>query len=133
MKELRCLVFKDQEVMKAVTERRRRRGDPMPAESVTAVSYLTGDGGVLTCLHLDGGETLVLPADEVLGALVSHCKNRHVPLPADSDKSLYVIRGTLALMITINFNKPVRMIPIDAHAAGSTVPPAPQPRRRMVA
>lgn len=133
MKELRCLVFKEQEVIKAVTERRRRRGDPMPTGAIQSVSYLTGDGGVLTCLHLDDGETMALPADEVLGALVSHCKARHVPLPADSDKSLYVIRGTLALMITINFNRPVRMIPIDAPGAGAPPPTAPQPRRRMVA
>jgi len=132
MKELRCLVFKDQEVIKAVSERRRRRGDPMPAGAVRSVSYRVEDEGVVTCLHLDDGETMMLPADEVLGALVSHCKSRHVPLPAESDKILYAIRGSLALMITINFRKPVRTAPLDSHG-GDPPPPVRAPRRPLVA
>lgn len=134
MKELRCLVFKDQEVIKAVGDRRRRRGDPLPASAIDTISYRTEDSGVVTCLHLDDGEIMTLPADEVMGALVSHCKSRHVPLPADSDKTLCVIRGALSMMITINFNRPVRMIPIEAPGGDDSPSHTPStPRRRMVA
>lgn len=113
MKELRCLVFTEREVVSAVIDRRRRRRDPLPTGGVAGVTY-SAEHGVETRIRFmdEGGrdETLVLPEAEVLAALLAFCMGRKIPLPADSDKFLYLVNDRLALMITMNFNKPPRMI-----------------------
>ena len=112
MKELRCIVFSDAEVAAAVTDRRRRISEPFPAGSVGRVDYLVEDTvrTRLSILGEDGATTeIVLEEPEVTAALVSYCMNRKVPLPAGSEKMLYVIRDALTLMITLNFNRAPRL------------------------
>lgn len=121
MKELRCLVFNDQEVVAAVFDRRRKRAEAVPAGMVTGIIFHqrpVNEGGVEAMIHVtdDLGDDRVLTVDEteVAAALVHHCMNRKIPLPVDSDKSLYLINGSATLMITMNFNKPPRMVPLAA-------------------
>lgn len=130
MKELRCLVFNDQEVVNAVFDRRRKRAEAAPAGMVTGVIYhqTPGGAGLETLIHVtdDYGDDKVVTIDEteVAAALVHHCMHRKIPLPVDSDKSVHIINGSATLMITMNFNKPPRMVPLasaesrhDAEAA----------------
>lgn len=119
MKELRCLVFTEQEVVKAVFDRRRKTREALPAGSVTGVTYTTEQDSVSTTIRMvgeDGAEqSMALSTAEVTAALVGYCMARKVPLPVDSDKCLYVIKGGLTLMITMNFNKPPRIV-AESHA-----------------
>ncbi|MBI1206423.1 MAG: hypothetical protein GC191_03935 [Azospirillum sp.] len=118
MRELRCFVFTEQELAKAVIDRRRRVHEFVPEGTVKRV-VLTNEpgGGVETVLHLSddtGNErALTLPEAEVTAALVQFCMNRKIPMPADSEKYLQVIRGVITLMIAMNFNRPPRMVAED--------------------
>lgn len=118
MKELRCLVFTDQEVVRAVLDRRRRVKDSLPVGTVSKVVYHRNEGpeqeGIETRLSItdDNGAVteLVLADTEVTAALVGYCMGRRIPLPVASDKMLHLINGALTLMITMNFNKAPRLV-----------------------
>lgn len=113
MKELRCLVFSDQEVVSAIIDRRRRRREPNLAGTVAGIAYKAEDG-LDAVLHLatERGDTesVVVPEEEVTAALIAYCMNRRIPLPADADKFLYLVNDNLTLMITLNFNRAPRLV-----------------------
>jgi hypothetical protein len=135
MRELRCLVFTEQEVIKAILDRRRRMNEPLPTGTVDKVVYQDGDNveTLLTVVHDDGTrETLTLPETEVAAALVAHCMNRRIPLPVASDKMLYIINGALTLMITMNFNKAPRLVVTHAAAGDGGPEFRPAARRRRI-
>jgi hypothetical protein len=52
----------------------------------------------------------VLEHEEVLTSVVASLLRRRIRLPAHSEKMLYVIRGSLFVMITMNFRKSLRTI-----------------------
>lgn len=113
MKELRCLVFTDQEVVGAILDRRRRRREPGLPGTVTGISYQAEDGlDAVLDLMTDQGDTesMTVPEHEVTAALVAYCMNRRIPLPADADKFLYLVNDNLTLMITLNFNRAPRLV-----------------------
>jgi len=114
MRELRCIVFSENELIVAILDRRRRVREPLPEGKVTSVSFNRGSGGVETVLHFrsdQGVESkLSLQEAEATAALVQFCMNRKIPMPAESEKYLYVIRDSVTLMITMNFNRPSRMV-----------------------
>lgn len=116
MKELRCIVFSDRELVSAVVDRRKKLREPIPDGEVTKVRFDV-EGGIHTFLEFGGSEELSLDEEEVQTALIAHCMGRGIPLPADAEKTLYVIRGHATLMITMNFRKPARMVAIGT--AGS--------------
>ncbi|CAO3416438.1 hypothetical protein [Azospirillum endophyticum] len=138
MKELRCLVFTDQEVVRAVLDRRRRMKDPLPVGTVSNIAYHRNEGpereGIETRLTVtadDGAVTeLVLGDTEVTAALVGHCMGRRIPLPVASDKMLHLINGALTLMITMNFNKAPRLVVADG-ADGAGASDRLSPKRRI--
>lgn len=136
MRELRCLVFTEQEVVKAIFDRRRRMNEPVPTGTVDKVVYMDGDSvdTELSIVHDDGTrESLTLPETEVAAALVGHCMNRRIPLPVASDKMLYIINGALTLMITMNFNKAPRLVVTPTAAADDSGPGfRPAARRRRI-
>ncbi|WP_042702218.1 hypothetical protein [Azospirillum sp. B506] len=141
MKELRCLVFTDQEVVRAVLDRRRRVKDTLPTGTVSKVVYHRHEGsepeGIETRLTVtddDGSVTeLALPDTEVTAALVGYCMGRRIPLPVASDKILHLINGALTLMITMNFNKAPRLVvnTAAAEAPGSGTADRLSPKRRV--
>jgi hypothetical protein len=108
MKELRCLVFSEQEMAAAVMERRRRLGVKLPEGSINQIAYST-ENGVSVSIRVvkDNGhdEVLVIPETEAAAALVNYCMSRKIPMPVDSDKYLQVINDGMTLMITMRFNK----------------------------
>ncbi|MEA1673742.1 hypothetical protein [Nitrospirillum sp. BR 11163] len=112
MKELRCIVFTDREVVSAITERRRKLNDAFPEGDVTNLEY-TVNRGVTARLSvtLNGAANdVAIPEQELQAALVGYCMSRNVPLPVVADKALYVIKGRATLMITMNFKKPARLV-----------------------
>lgn len=122
MKELRCLVFTEQEVVKAVLDRRRKVREALPAGTVQGVTYTPENDVITTTIRIvdDHGadQSLKLGPAEVAAALVGYCMGRKVPLPVDSDKCLHLINGGLTLMITMNFNKGPRLVAEAQAAAG---------------
>ena len=121
MKELRCLVFTEQEVVKAVLDRRRKVRAALPSGTVRGVVYTMDHDVVCTTIRItdDHGadQSMTLGAPEVAAALVGYCMGRKVPLPVDADKCLHLINGALTLMITMNFNKAPRLVSDQPEAA----------------
>ncbi|WP_431854660.1 hypothetical protein [Azospirillum sp.] len=126
MRELRCLVFTEQEVIKAVIERRRKLREALPAGTIRGVAHAVHDEAVTTTLRIvdDHGEdqSMTLGQAEVAAALVGYCMERGIPLPVQSDKCLYLINGGLTLMITMNFNKTPRFASRARPAAEGPAP-----------
>jgi hypothetical protein len=114
MRELRCLVFTEQEVIKATLERRRKLREALPVGTIRSVTYALIDEAICTTIQIidDDGEdqSMTLGQAEVAAALVGFCMERGIPLPVHSDKCLYLINGGLTLMITMNFNKTPRFV-----------------------
>ncbi len=120
MKELRCFTFTTQEVAAAALRYRRRRQNPIPPGVLYQVRFDVTDtvSTILSVTTDDGGlETVSLPESEMVAMLVSFCIDQKIPLPAESHKSLAVIRDALSLNIRMNFTdyKPAR-----AAATGSS-------------
>lgn len=113
MRELRCIVFTERELISAVIGRRRKRNEELPQGTVESVKFRTGDTietimevkddyGRITSLHL--------PEPEVAAALIAFCMGRKIPLPVEAEKVLHVIKDAATLIITMNFNKNPRLV-----------------------
>jgi hypothetical protein len=113
MKELRCIVFSDREVLSAVLERRRRLKEPLPETSVESIKMENGMSGARAVIHLGGGaEPIKVPDTELQAALLAWCISRSVPMPVDAEKCVYLIRDHATLMITLNFKKVARLVTV---------------------
>jgi hypothetical protein len=108
MKELRCLVFTEAELIHAVVSRRRKIREPLPVGTVQKVTFEQGEE-LVTTLHMadDYGKdcSLRLGAVEVAAAMVNFCIERKIPLPVASNKHLQLLNNSLSLMITMHTNK----------------------------
>jgi hypothetical protein len=113
MKELRCIVFSERELISAVISRRRKLNEELPQGTVESVKFRTGDT-IETVMEVkdDYGKvtSLVLPELEVAAALIAFCMGRKIPLPVDAEKTLHVIKDAATLIITMNFNKTPRLV-----------------------
>ena len=82
MKELRCIVFTERELISAVIGRRRKRNEELPQGTVESVKFRTGDT-IETVMEVkdDYGKVtnLVLSEPEVAAALIAFCMGRNPP------------------------------------------------------
>ncbi len=116
--ELRHLLFRPPEVVQAVKEYHRRIGTPLPAGTVLQCGPESeGASGVVRfriVLEPDLGEgvapkpgeeprqEVVIEGPALAAALILHCRDRRIPLPASADKSLQRFREQVCLIATIN-------------------------------
>ncbi|OYQ32890.1 hypothetical protein CHU95_19345 [Niveispirillum lacus] len=115
MKELRCILFKDREVLSAILDRKRRLKEELPAGQITGLSLNSVDESINCTITYDNGHhSLTIPETELQAALLAHCMARKVPLPVDADKNVHLINGRATLMITINFNRAARLVHVAA-------------------
>lgn len=108
MKELRCIMFNDQETVAAIVSRRRRIREPLPSGAVNRVVFM--DEGLIQadihCTDPNGAATkLTVAESEINAALVNYCISRKIPIPAAADKFVQVVGDGVALIISINFPK----------------------------
>ncbi len=108
MKELRCLVFSEQEVAAAVLERRKKLQEQGIDGTLQSVNYHSEAGVSVSLVSVDAlgkTQTLLIQETELSAALVNFCMSRKIPMPVKSDKYLQVIKDGLTMMITMRFNK----------------------------
>ena len=111
MRELRCLVFADQEVITAYVERLRRLREPLPSGTILGIDYDGSDlrnvSSIITVVG-DGGDIhrLEIRMVEMAASLVDYCLSRKIPIPAASRKWLEIInRHELVLLMTLEEKK----------------------------
>jgi hypothetical protein len=110
MKELRCILFTNRELLSAILDRRRKVRDMLPEGQVTNIR-LEQHRGTRCTLEIDQGHSEIeISETELQAALLSFCLTKRVPLPAEAEKTVHLIRGRAALIITLNFNKSPRLI-----------------------
>lgn len=115
MKELRCILFKDREVLSAVLDRKRRLKEELPPGQITSLRLDSADDSVSCTIIYDGGQqTLTVSETDLQAALLAHCMAKKVPLPVDAEKNVHLIRGRATLIITMNFNKAARLVHVAA-------------------
>ena len=125
MKEFRCIIFTEQEVLTAVIERRRRAREQLPVGTIQGVTYDSTDGNAVFArirIADDYGKVtdVVARTAELAAALVEYCLNRKIPMPTGSSKWIELINLTdLTLLMTVD-GKAKRKPP--AGGAARTVP-----------
>ena len=132
MREFRCIVFTEHEVLSAVIERRRRAREKLPVGTILDVSYDDSDkSNVITNIRVvdDYGkvEIVAVRTAEAAAALVEYCLNRKIPMPAGSKKWLELIGPELTLLMTFDAKSKKKTAPIRA---GAGVPLGTQTRGR---
>ncbi|WP_246832879.1 hypothetical protein [Thalassospira sp. MCCC 1A01428] len=103
MRELRCIIFENVEIIRAITGHRRRTGKPLPPGQLGKLKISTSPEIVVTLELLpDDGHSLFIPSSgaELAAALIAYCIDLRVPMPASAQKALTVLDGHIALKIT---------------------------------
>ncbi len=90
-KELRQVAFRPNEVVEAINAYYRHRNRKLPAGHIDR--YVVGESPVtvtIAIIPVDDAEPqeVTVKTEELAAALILHCINNHIPLPAESEKSL---------------------------------------------
>ena len=116
--ELRQLVFESEEVVQAVRKLYRRRGQSMPRGNVLATTPEADESGEISALRMvftdapvvewmppdtGGGDRqeIRVEAPALAAALIMHCREERIPLPARARKSLRLVGGLVCLIIAV--------------------------------
>ncbi|RCK43769.1 hypothetical protein [Thalassospira profundimaris] len=105
MREIRCIVFEDGELIKALLAHGRRTGKALPAGHISSFEIQRSKDVIarMTITSDEGGKTIVPTSGaELAAAMIAYCIDRKVPVPAQSAKSITVIDDHVALKITMS-------------------------------
>lgn len=106
-KEVRYLLFSNEELYQALTADVRARSQPLPKGFLKNIHIGTQDKPDIALVYVsDKGveSTIRFEDQEVLRALIVYCGYRRIPLSAKSIKTLEVKEGIVGLLCTLNFN-----------------------------
>ncbi len=105
MREIRCIVFDDGELIKALLAHGRRTGKGLPAGQISSFEIERSKEVIARMtITSDAGEKTIVPTSgaELAAAMIAYCIDRKVPVPAHSAKSITVIDDHVALKIKLN-------------------------------
>lgn len=109
MREIRCIVFEDGELIKALLAHARRTGKGLPAGQITSFEIERGKDVIAKLtITADEGNIMVVPASgaELAAAMIAYCIDRKVPVPANAAKSITMLEDNVALKIMMTGEKP---------------------------
>lgn len=107
-KEVRYLLFSNEELYQALINDLRVRACPMPKGYLKKINLSRDDKFDVTLVYAtDQGSDLAVRFEEadVLRALIAYCCSRHIPMAAKATKSVEVKDGLVGLLCTLNFNR----------------------------
>ncbi len=121
--ELRHLIFQPAEVLQAVRTYHQSAGKPLPpGEVVTCAAEPDVENGSIrfriamipvaqrgelrTPGALQTQKLLVVDGPALVAALILHCRDRGIPLPARAEKSLKMVNEQLCLVAKISAKRP---------------------------
>lgn len=101
MREVRCVIFEEREVLAAVVASRRGRNQPMPPGFVNRITLHEDEIVHATFdISADDGRNirLAIGETELAAALIRYLLERNVPVPAKLRKMLIVTQRQLGLV-----------------------------------
>ena len=106
-KEVRYLLFSNEELYQALINDLRARAYPLPRGFLKNIHIGTPDRPEISLVFVsDKGveSTIRFEDQEVLRSLIVYCGQRRIPLSAKSLKSLEIKESVIGLLCTLNFN-----------------------------
>ena len=108
MKEFRCIIFNEHEVISAVIDRRRRAQEKMPIGTIIGIKYTTeGKNTTKAVIRIsedNGSESeLSVQTTELVASLIEYCANRKIPLPKGARRWVELI-GKADLTLIMDFD-----------------------------
>ena len=120
MREYRSITFSEVELIRAIVERRYLQREALPAGTIRGASLQAdADGKSLRAVFLrieddqGGVQEVTISPGEAAAALISHCLQRHIPMPRGAVKWVDVVDQEVALFMD--------MQPIDLSRSGQAV------------
>lgn len=111
--ETRQILFRIPEVAQALAEYHRRMRTPLPAGTIIRCAPESDDPGgtprVRMVIALDGPEAtgpggshreVVIDGPVLAAALILHCRDRRIPLPASAKKALRHVGDQVGLIVS---------------------------------
>ena len=108
--EIRLIIFKEVEVLSALTEYRRRRSKPLPSSQDVEVTIRDKPKILVTLAIVPEGKKMplefVFEGEELAAALIMYCIGRKIPLPATGvSKTIRLVGDSIALQILKSVSK----------------------------
>jgi hypothetical protein len=106
-KEIRYLLFSNEELYQALIADLRARSQPMPKGYLKNIHLGTPDNPDVTLVYVNDKNiesSFRFEDQDVLRALIVYCGYRRIPLSAKSVKMLEIKDGVVGLLCTLNFN-----------------------------
>ena len=102
--EVRHIIFSEVEVLKALTEYRKRRNKRLPSSEKVEVTIQDKPKIVVNLAIVPEGKQMplefVFEGEELAAALIMFCIGRNIPLPASGvSKTIQLVGGNIALQI----------------------------------
>jgi hypothetical protein len=114
MRELRCIILSNQELITAVIEFKRKNRLPLPIGTVSGTEYIAQGDTIITKITLkddyNEASEMLVDATETAAAVVNYCLERKVPIARSYSKKIEVIDGQLTLVMTmiVDTSKPMK-------------------------
>ncbi|WP_417829374.1 hypothetical protein [Thalassospira sp.] len=105
MREIRCIVFEDGELIKAILAHGQKTGKTLPTGQISSFEVERNPEVIARMtITSDAGQKSVVPTSgaELAAAMISYCIDRKVPVPANAAKSITVLDSHVALKITMS-------------------------------
>jgi hypothetical protein len=107
-KEVRYLLFSNEELYQALVNDLRARSYPLPRGFLKNIVLGKGDAIDVTLIYVTdkGAEMpIVFENQEVLRSLIVYCGHRNIPLSAKAVKTIEIKDGMIGLLCALNFNR----------------------------
>jgi hypothetical protein len=102
--EERRIIFTDEEVVAAIKALYHRAKEVFPPGNVWNVAISEDNGCQIDCDVINAQarrDRVTVAGERLAAALILHCIQHKIPLPAKAQKALSVVHGKLALNITL--------------------------------
>jgi hypothetical protein len=107
-KEVRYLLFSNEELYQALVNDLRARSYPLPRGFLKNIVLGKGETIDVTLIYVTdkGAEMpIVFENQEVLRSLIVYCGHRNIPLSAKAVKTIEIKDGMIGLLCALNFNR----------------------------
>jgi hypothetical protein len=112
MREMRAMCFGEAEALKALIARAQKSREKLPQGQVK-LDLMPDDPPIIRLIFTDDyGRREIIERDpaDVAAALVGHCIERRIRLPANASKFVDIIDGKVALLIYMDERDAVRQL-----------------------